>query len=143
MKLIALFRLRLVCNKSKRQLQTRVSVNNLIRDDFTHKFVVLQGKLAVHGCLAVHDRSFDRSPQKSVAVHPKSPWPFTSKVRGRSPKKFVAVHLISPIGCSLKIGVLFRIDRSFSPFSQKWTVSACVGSYEGMKVDDQKKFVGG
>ena len=35
-KLIALFRLRLVCNKSKRQFQTRMRVNNLVRDDFTH-----------------------------------------------------------------------------------------------------------
>ena len=81
--------------------------------------MVLHGKLAVHGCLAVHGRSFGRSPQKSVAVHPKSPWPFTPKVRGRSPQKFVAVHLISPIGRSLKMGVLFRIGRSFSPFSLK------------------------
>ena len=52
-----------------------------------------------------------------LAVHLKSPWPFTPKVRGRSPQKFVAVHLISPIGRSLKMGVLFRIGRSFSPFS--------------------------
>ena len=56
--------------------------------------MVLHGKLAVHGCFAVHDRSF-----------------------GRSPQKFVAVHLISPIGHSFKMGALFRIGRSFSPFS--------------------------
>ena len=79
--------------------------------------MVLHGKLAVHGCLAVRDRSFGRSPQKFVAVHPKSPWPFTPGVGGRSPQKFVAVHLISQIGRSLKMGVLFRIGRSFSPFS--------------------------
>ena len=79
--------------------------------------MVLHGKLAVHGCLAVHDRSFGRSSQKFVAVHPKSPWPFTPGVGGRSPQKFVAVHLISQIGRSLKMGVLFRIGRSFSPFS--------------------------
>ena len=28
---------------------------------------------------------FGRSPQKLVAVHPKSWWPFTPEVRGRSP----------------------------------------------------------
>ena len=52
-----------------------------------------------------------------MAVHPRSPWPFTPGVGGRSPQKFVAVHLISQIGRSLKMGVLFRIGRSFSPFS--------------------------
>ena len=35
-KLIALLRLRLVSNKSKRQIQTRLRVNNLIRGDFTN-----------------------------------------------------------------------------------------------------------
>ena len=34
-KLIALFRLRLVSNKSKRHFQTRLRLNNLIRGDFT------------------------------------------------------------------------------------------------------------
>ena len=38
---------------------------------------------------------FGRSPQKLVAVHPRSWWLFTPEVRGRSPLKFVAVHPLS------------------------------------------------
>ena len=76
-----------------------------------------------------------RSPQKLVAVHPKSSWPFTPEVRDRSPQELVAVHLksswpftpkvravhpLSSNGRPLKMGVLFSIGCSFSPFSLKW-----------------------
>ena len=50
---------------------------------------------------------FGRSPQKSVAVHPRCSWPFTLEVRGRSPKKFVAVHPRSPWPFTPRVG-----DRS-------------------------------
>ena len=59
--------------------------------------------------VAVHGKIYGRSPQDVVAVHPRMPWPFTSRCLGRSPQDVMAVHLFISNGRSLKIGCFFEL----------------------------------
>ena len=83
--------------------------------------IFISGLLYRHGrsrqycCVAVHPKSFGRSPQEGVAVHPKMSWPFTPRCCGRSPLNFKWPFIESR--------VLFCIGRSSGPVSLLLTLT--------------------